>query len=80
MFEGIEFVNKDFFWLLLLLPVAILWYLLKNKKQTAELKISSIKGFKITNTLLPKLRHLLFVFRLLALAFLITALARPRTN
>lgn len=80
MFEGIEFVNKEFFWLLLLLPIAIIWYVFKHNKQTAELKISSIKGFKFTNALLPKLRHLLFVFRLLALALLITALARPRTS
>ena len=80
MFEGIEFVNKEFFWLLLLLPIAIIWYVFKHNKQTAELKISSIKGFKFTNALLPKLRHLLFVFRLLALALLITALARPRSS
>lgn len=80
MFEGIEFVNKEFFWLLLLLPLAIVWYVFKYNKQTAELKISSIKGFKVTNALLPKFRHVLFVFRLLALAFLITALARPRTS
>ena len=79
MFEGIEFVNKDFFWLLLLLPVAILWYLLKNNKQTAELKISSLKGFKVTNTILPKFKHLLFVLRLVVLVLIITAMARPQT-
>jgi len=80
MFEGIEFVNKEFFWLMLLLPLAILWYIFKHKKQTAELRISSTKGFKVANSWLPKLKHLLFVFRLLALALLITALARPRTS
>jgi len=79
MFEGIEFLNKEFFWLLLLLPLAILWYVLKNNKQTAELKISSLKGFKITNSWLPKFRHVLFAFRLLALVLLITALARPQS-
>lgn len=79
MFEGIEFVNKEFFWLLLALPLAVLWYVFKNKKQTAELKMSSLKGFKITNSWLPKLRHLLFVLRLLALVLLITALARPQS-
>jgi len=79
MFEGIEFVNKEFFWLLLALPLAVLWYIFKNKKQTAELKISSLKGFKITNSWLPKLRHILFVLRLLALALLIMALARPQS-
>ncbi|TBN02439.1 VWA domain-containing protein [Hyunsoonleella flava] len=79
MLEGIQFLNKELFWLLLLLPVAIAWYIFKNKKQTAELKISSLKGFKVTNSWLPKLRHFLFVLRLLALALLITALARPQT-
>jgi len=79
MFEGIEFLNKEFFWLFLLLPLALLWYVFKHKKQTAELKISSLKGFKVTNSWLPKLRHLLFALRLLALAALITAMARPRT-
>ena len=79
MFEGIEFLNKEFFWLLLLLPLAVLWYLFKYKKQTAELKISSLKGFKTGNSILPKFKHLLFILRLFVLAFLITALARPRT-
>ena len=79
MLEGIEFLNKEFFWLLLLLPLALLWYLFKHKKQTAELNISSLKGFKVTNSILPKFRHLLFILRLIALALLITALARPRT-
>ncbi|MGB5418806.1 vWA domain-containing protein [Algibacter sp.] len=79
MLEGIEFVNKEFFWLLLALPLAVLWYVFKHKKQTAELKISSLKGFKNTNSWLPKLKHLLFAFRLLALALLIMALARPQS-
>ena len=79
MFEGIEFLNKEFFWLFLLLPVAILWYVFKFNKQTAELKMSSLKGFKTGNSFLPKLKHVLFVLRLLVLALLITALARPRT-
>ena len=79
MLEGIEFLNKQFFWLFLLLPLAMLWYVFKQKKQTAELRISTIKGFKLTNSWLPKGRHLMFIFRLLALALMITAMARPRT-
>ncbi len=79
MFEGIQFLNKSMFWLLLLIPLAILWYVFKQKKQTAELKISSLKGFKVTNSWLPKLKHLLFALRLLALTLLITALARPQS-
>lgn len=79
MFEGFEFLNKEMFWLFLMLPIAVLWYFFKRKKQIAELKISSIKGFKVTNSWLPKFKHVLFALRLIALGLLITALARPRT-
>ncbi|MCB0399542.1 MAG: VWA domain-containing protein [Winogradskyella sp.] len=79
MFENIEFLNKELFWFLLLLPIAIAWYVFKHNKQSAELKISSIEGFKTTSSFWSKFKHVLFVLRLLALALLITALARPRT-
>ena len=37
--EGIEFFNKQWFWLLLVIPIIIGWYILKNSQQTAELKM-----------------------------------------
>lgn len=79
MFENIEFLNKELFWFLLLLPIAIAWYVFKHSKQSAELKISSVQGFKGTSSFWSKFKHVLFALRLLALALLITALARPRT-
>ena len=79
MFEGIEFVNKELFWLMLIIPVVLLWYFFKRNHQTAELKISSLKGFLATPSLLPKLKHALILLRILALALLITAVARPQT-
>jgi len=79
MFENFEFVNPLFFWLFLLLPLLILWYVWKRKKQTAALKISSTKGFKTKNNWLARLRPLLFIFRIVALSALIVAMARPRT-
>jgi len=78
MFENVEFINPQFFWLLLLLPIAGLWYFFKRKQQTASIKISSIRGFKGTRSMLTKLKPMLFVMRLLALAALITAMARPQ--
>lgn len=57
----------------------MIWYVFKHNKQTAELKISSIQGFKVTSSIWSKLRHLLFALRLIALGLLITALVRPRT-
>lgn len=79
MFENFEFVNPTLFWLLLLLPALSIWYLWKRNKQTATLKISSLKGFKTGKNWLAKLKPILFVLRLLALASIIVALARPRT-
>ncbi|RTE54603.1 VWA domain-containing protein [Arenibacter aquaticus] len=79
MFENISFANPQFFWLLLLLPVAMLWYIFKRREQSASLKISSIKGFS-KGGILPKLRPALFVMRLLALSAIIVAMARPQTE
>lgn len=78
MFENIVFEDPQFFWLLLLLPVVALWYFWKRNKQTPPLKISDTTAFKFRSGVLVKLRPILFIFRILALALVITALARPR--
>jgi len=78
MLSNFEFQNPEFFWLLLVLPIAAVWYFFKRNKLTAQVKLSSLKGFKAGSGLLAKLRPILFILRLLALACLITALARPR--
>lgn len=79
MFANFTFENPEFFWLFLLLPLAIAWYFWKRNKQTAELKISTTRGFKVKSGFLPKLRPVLLLLRLLALSFIIVAMARPRT-
>jgi len=78
MFKGIDFTQKEFFWLLMLLPVLVVWYVLKYKKQTAQLSVSSTEGFRKTS-IWTTLKHLLFGLRMLAIALIITALARPQT-
>ena len=75
--ENIHFVNPEFFWLLLLLPVALLWYFFKRKEQSPILRMSSLSAFK-SPSLLSRLRPITFVLRLLALAAVITAMARPQ--
>ncbi|MCL6217982.1 vWA domain-containing protein [Zunongwangia pacifica] len=79
MFANFTFENPEFFWLFILLPVAIAWYFWKRNLQTPALRMSSIQGFKAKSSILAKLRPILFVLRILALALLIVALARPRT-
>jgi Ca-activated chloride channel family protein len=76
--KEVSFLNPEFFWLFLLLPAAVAWFIWKRKQQTATLKISSVKGFKAQKSLWARLKPFLFVLRLLALSSLIIAMARPR--
>ncbi len=75
----ITFLNPEFFWLFLLIPAAIFWLFWKRKHQSATLKMSSIHGFKGSESLLTKFKPYLGVLRIIALSSLIIALARPRT-
>ena len=79
MLDNIEFANPQFFWLFLMLPLAVLWHLWKHKQEVASLKISSTEGFKV-KSILPRLKPILFVMRLLALSGIIVAMARPQTE
>ena len=78
MLKEVSFLNPEFFWLFLLLPIAVVWHIWKRKQLSATLKISSVKGFKAQKSWIAKLKPYLFVLRLLALSSLIIALARPR--
>jgi Ca-activated chloride channel family protein len=75
----LSFLNPEFFWLFLLIPIAGVWLYWKRNEQSANLKISSTQGFKGSNSFWVKLKPLLNVMRLLALSSLIIAMARPRT-
>ena len=77
--KNVTFLNPEFFWLFLMIPVAIAWLFWRRNKQTPTLKVSSLKGFQSTNSILAKLHPFLHVLRLLALSSLIVAMARPRT-
>ena len=81
MFENIEFANPKLLWLLLLVPLAIIWYILLHKKQEAAVTFSDLKGMvKLPRTWKAWFRHLLFVLKMAALALLIVALARPQSS
>lgn len=79
MSGNFEFVNPQFFWLLLIVPVLVLWYVWNRHRQTATFKISSIQGFKTNHNWLARMKPLLFTLRLLAISAIIVAMARPRT-
>ena len=76
--HNFEFANPYFLWLLIIVPFLGFWFFKTRKKDQATLKISSIKPFKKSASILAKLKPLLYVIRLIALSLLIIALARPR--
>lgn len=81
MISGIKLANPEFLWLLLSLPLLIIWYIYKYRKSQAELQVSDFEGYEYAG--IPwkqRLIHLLFVLRLLALSALILALARPQSS
>ena len=81
MFENIEFANPKLLWLLLLVPLAIIWYILRHKKQEAAVTFSDLKGMvKLPKTAKGIMRHLLFALKMAALALLIVAIARPQSS
>ena len=80
MFKNIIFANPEFFWLLLLLPLMLLWYWFWNKKSQANVTFSTTIAFKKTKSWSNALYHLLFVLRMIAIALIVIALARPQTH
>jgi Ca-activated chloride channel homolog len=79
MFSDVTFAYSWVLFLLLLIPVLIAWYVWKGRKRQASISFSSLKAFeKIPATFRERLRHFPFALRMLALIFLIIALARPQ--
>ncbi len=79
--SDIVFLHKNYLFLLLILIPVIAWYIWKEHNNSATLQISSLRGFKGIRT--PNkvyLRHLLFVFRVLAMALIIVVIARPQST
>jgi len=79
MWEGVFFENPEWFWLLLVIPLLGVWHYVKRNKENPVVHISSTKGFEKSNSILPKLRPILYLLRLFSLALFIVAMARPRT-
>jgi Ca-activated chloride channel family protein len=78
---GISFAEPRFLYLLLILPVLIAYYLVKQQKANASLRMPGLHQFyKSGKTFRHYLRHILFAFRTLAVGLLIVALARPQST
>lgn len=81
MFSSITFANPGYFWALILVPILIVWYVLRYRNQKPALQFSSISLLKkYRKTFRQRMYPLLFVLRLVALICLIIAMARPQSK
>lgn len=78
-FKNITFGQPWFFALLVVLPVLIVWYVKKKDRQQGAIMVSDISAPGLSSWKTAA-RHLPFVLRLLAIAAIIAALARPQTK
>lgn len=75
------FANPLYLLLLLLLIPAIAWYIWKQRESEASLQVSTIRAFeKMPRSYKWYLRHFRFILRIMAIACLIVALARPQST
>ena len=74
-----DFASGYYLWLLGILPVLVAYYVWRQLKGGASLRISSVSGVAdAPKTVRYWLRHVPFALRIIALALLIVALARPQ--
>jgi Ca-activated chloride channel family protein len=79
--SNITFANPNLLYLLLLIVPVIAWYVLKYKKTHASIQVSTIKGIgKDHITYKHILRHVVFGFKVIAIALIIVAIARPQST
>lgn len=80
-FKGIEFAQPGFFWLLILIPLMVVWHFWQPKRQQGTLSVPTLRGFyKHSKSWFPHYRHSVIILRCLALMALIVALARPQSS
>jgi Ca-activated chloride channel family protein len=79
MIFKIQFLNPEFFWILLVIPIIFAWFVLKKNKLNNSISVPNTSALLLHPSILPKLKPFLNFLRILSLIFIIIALARPQT-
>ena len=75
---NLEFLNPEYFILLGVIPIIILWNYLNRDKLNNSIKFSNSEAFKNSSNIYSILKASLRYLRMISLALIITALARPQ--
>jgi Ca-activated chloride channel homolog len=77
--NNVVFENSWFLWFLILVPLLVVYYIFRQGKTTAALKVSSMDMFDRDHvTFRHYLRHVLFGLRMAAVTLVIIVIARPQ--
>ena len=77
----IEFARQEFIWLLLTIPMFVIWYIRKHRDISPDIRfVHSTFIRNVRKSFRLRFLHLPFVLRMFALMFLIFALARPQSS
>ena len=77
--NNITFAHPYLLLLLLVIPLMAVWYIMRYRKQKPALQFSNISLFKgVRKTFRQRAYPLLFILRMVAVAAIIVALARPQ--
>jgi len=74
------FINPEFFYLLILPLVILVWYAFKHKTTSSTIVFSATDSIRKDPTLKQRLRHLPYGLKIIATTLLIIALARPQSS
>lgn len=78
--SDITFAQPLYLWLLLIIPLLVLYYILKQQSTSASFTFSPVKYLDdMPRPARSYLRHILFGFRMLVIALLILMIARPQS-
>lgn len=81
MNREITFAHPELFFLLLLIPALAAWFFLRKRWNQADLQISTNQPFQNVRTAWKiYLNYGLYIIRLIAIALVIIAMARPQTS
>lgn len=79
--NNITFANPAYLWLLLLIPLLVLFYFFRQRLTSPALTFSAVEKLRdMSGSWRIVLRHALFAFRMIVLACLVIIIARPQST
>src|ERR1035437_10039952 len=78
-FSNISFAHPMLLWLLIVIPILIAFYVLRNN--WGEIQVSSFANLSLTGRSFKEyLKHFLFAMKLIAIGLLIVVVVRPQSK